>query len=217
MASYFPDGSTVHIATGLAAVKNITAISNANPAVCTSAAHGFANGDVIVLSCGWSDLDGRVFRIANVANDTFQLVGADTRDTKRYPTGQGASSTIGSCRKVNGFTQIHQIAELSMSGGEPEYAEWAYLEDLRKNKRLVGISAREITFAIGDDPSLAGYQAAKSASNSTDKTPMRIDLPNGAQIFYNGNGYLDEIPSLQRGELMKVKFYYTLEGLPTRY
>lgn len=217
MASFFPDGSTIHIATGLAAVKNITAISNANPAVCTSAAHGFANGDVIVLSCGWGDLDERVFRIGGVNADTFQLVGADTRDTKKFPAGQGANASTGNCRKVNGFTQIRQIANLTTSGGEPEFAEYAYLEDLRKNKRLVGISPRDLILEIGDDPTMAGYKAAKAASDSSDKLPLRIDTPQNASIYYNGYSHLDEMPTLNRGELMKVKFYYMVEGLPTRY
>lgn len=217
MASYFPDGSTVHIATGLAAVKNITAISNANPAVCTSAAHGLANGDVIVLSCGWSDLDERVFRIANVANDTFQLVGADTRDTRKYPAGQGASATVGSCRKVNSFTEIRQIAELTTQGGEQQYANFGYLGEKNERQMPTTRSPRSIQFKIGDDPSLAGYKAAKAASDSAEMFPLRIDLVNGGQIYFNGHASLNEMPSLSRGQLMTVDFNYAVAGEPTRY
>lgn len=217
MASFFPDGSTVHIATGLAAVKNITVITNANPAVCTSAAHGFANGDVIVLSCGWGDLDERVFRIGGVAADTFQLVGVDTRDTKKFPTGQGASSSVGSCRKVNAFTQIRQIAELTTSGGEQQFGNFSYLEEKTERQMPTTRSPRSIQFKIGDDPTMAGYKAAKTASDSAEMFPLRIDLPAGGQIYFNGYASLNEMPSMAKGQLMTVDFNYAVSGEPVRY
>lgn len=217
MASFFGDGATVHISSGLATVKNITAISNANPAVVTCTAHGLANGDVIVLSCGWGDLDERVIKIESVDANSFRLVGIDTSSVKKYPAGQGANASIGSFRKVNGFMQIRQITDVNTSGGEPQYVEWQFLEEKVKRKAPVGVSPRDITFGIGDDPSLPGYKAAKAASDDGGLVPLKVVLANGGELFYNGYCYLNEMPSLASGELMKVQFYYALSGEFTRY
>lgn len=213
MASKFPDGATVHIASALAAAKSITALTNANPAVATSNAHGLANGDFIVLESGWGDLDGRVFKVASVNTNSFNLEGINTTDTKRYPAGAG----IGSFRKVNTWTQIRQIANVQMQGGEQQYGQFSYLDEKFERQMPTTRSARNITFSIGDDPSLAGYKAAKAASDSGEPTPMRIDLVGGSQVVYNGYASLDEVPSLEKGQLMTVSFAYALNGEPTRY
>lgn len=55
--------------------KTITGITNANPGVVTSAAHGFSNGDEVVISgvAGMTTLNGRNFKVANVTANTFTL------------------------------------------------------------------------------------------------------------------------------------------------
>ncbi|WP_250578834.1 hypothetical protein [Neisseria subflava] len=63
MAVTLANGSIVQIATGLAAEKKITAISNAEEAVATCAAHGLVNGDYVVIISGWGGLNERVFRV----------------------------------------------------------------------------------------------------------------------------------------------------------
>lgn len=57
------------------AAKTITGVTRANPAVVTSVGHGFSNGDEVVIESvvGMTQLNGRNFRVANVAADTFEL------------------------------------------------------------------------------------------------------------------------------------------------
>lgn len=55
MALYFPEGSAQTFSQTFAAAKTITALSNANPAVATSVAHGYATGDEILLTSGYED------------------------------------------------------------------------------------------------------------------------------------------------------------------
>lgn len=64
------EGSTV-----LEATRNITGITQANPGVVTSAAHGFSNGQWVYLASigGMTQLNGRYFKVANVAANTFEL------------------------------------------------------------------------------------------------------------------------------------------------
>ena len=85
MAVTLANGSIVQIATGLAAEKKITAISNAEEAVATCTAHGLVNGDYVVIVSGWGGLNERVFRVTSVDANSFKLDGVDTRDLNKYP------------------------------------------------------------------------------------------------------------------------------------
>ena len=55
--------------------KNITAITHANPAVITSVAHGFVNGDWVYIAGvgGVTQLNGLTWIVTNKTNDTFRL------------------------------------------------------------------------------------------------------------------------------------------------
>jgi hypothetical protein len=54
---------------------NITGITNANPAVVTSAAHGLTNGTEIFINgiVGMKELNGQFFVVSNAATNTFEL------------------------------------------------------------------------------------------------------------------------------------------------
>jgi hypothetical protein len=56
----------------------ITAMTRANPCVVTAAAHGLVNGDYIWIShitaqAEWKELSGKLYKVANKTNDTFEL------------------------------------------------------------------------------------------------------------------------------------------------
>ncbi|CAN0486623.1 unnamed protein product, partial [Phaeothamnion confervicola] len=59
----------------LEAVKNITAVTQANPGVFTSAGHGYATGDwVFVLGCGgMTSLNFRWFKVVVLTANTYSL------------------------------------------------------------------------------------------------------------------------------------------------
>jgi len=63
----------------LEANKTITGITQANPGVVTSAAHGFSNGDTVVISgvVGMTQVNGKRFKVASVATNTFALQDID--------------------------------------------------------------------------------------------------------------------------------------------
>ena len=85
-----------------AAAKTISAITKAAPGVATSTAHGYSNGDYIVLTVqGMWQLNDRVFRVCNVATDTFQLedisggTGIDTSGYDTFSSGTAEKLTFG--------------------------------------------------------------------------------------------------------------------------
>lgn len=99
-------GSTVAVGTATAATKVITAITAAAPPVVTSAAHGYANGDIVYLDAivGMVQLNKRVFVVANQAANTFELKGVDGSAYSAYVSGGTAAkktmTAIGECRAV---------------------------------------------------------------------------------------------------------------------
>lgn len=75
--------------------KAITGITQANPAVVTAAAHGFSNGQHVLLDGvrGMDWLNGRTYQIANVTTDTFELVGLNSTALAAY-VGSGTAARV---------------------------------------------------------------------------------------------------------------------------
>ena len=81
---FFKDNGSI-----LETAKNITAATNANPTVITSASHGFSNGDVVYITGvgGMTDLNGRFFTVAGATTNTFQLSGVNSTSYGTYTSG----------------------------------------------------------------------------------------------------------------------------------
>lgn len=71
------------------AQKTITGITQANPAVVTSVAHGFSNGMRIVIEnvLGMTQVNNREFTVANVTANTFELSGINSTGFDAYTSG----------------------------------------------------------------------------------------------------------------------------------
>lgn len=87
--------------------KNITAITQANPGVATSVAHGLSNGDVVYLSgiLGMVELNGVFATLAGVTADTFQLSGINTTAYTAYASG-------GTAGRLYTLTTPYVVADL---------------------------------------------------------------------------------------------------------
>jgi hypothetical protein len=80
--------------TGTAVNPAITGITKAIPAVVTSTAHGFADGDIVFISGvgGMTEVNGNYYKVANKAANTFQLtstagVNIDSSNFTTYTSG----------------------------------------------------------------------------------------------------------------------------------
>jgi len=213
MAVSLPNGSVVSIGSAYGSALTVSAVTNANPAVCSSTAHGLSNGDIVVFTSGWSRLNGRAFRVSGVTTNTFELEGVDTLSTTIYPAGSGT----GSVKEVTTFTQISQILGSSSSGGEQQFVEYQFLESDSQTRIPTVKSAAGLTLQIADDPSLAGYTACETANDDRLPRALKIALANGAFIYYNGYVTLNKTPSLTVNEVMAVEVTVSLIGEPTRY
>ena len=214
MAVNLPDGAVVSIASGYNTASNMTAVSNADPAVATlAAAHGIEQGDVIELTSGWSRLGGKVVRAGAVSTNDVNLDGINTSDEAKYPAGSG----VGSVREVSGWTQISQILEFAAQGGEQQFATFSFLEDSFERQIPTNKSAASISLSIGDDQTLPWYDVLVAADEDRQPRALRIALPSGAVIYYNVYVSINKTPSLSQGEVMRLSATFSFVNEPVRY
>lgn len=88
--------------------NTITNITRANPAVVTSAAHGYSNGDEVYISgvVGMTEVNGRWFTVAGVTTNTFQLSGLNSSTYTAY-------SSAGTAEKVYEVTTPYTSAQVN--------------------------------------------------------------------------------------------------------
>lgn len=91
----------------LETAKNITGITQANPAVVTSNAHGFSNGDEVFIAgvVGMTQVNGRRFTVAGAAANTFQLSGINS-------SGYTAYSSSGTAARYYTLATPYVVADL---------------------------------------------------------------------------------------------------------
>jgi hypothetical protein len=99
-------GAIAAVGTATAATKVITGITAANPPVVSSTAHGYANGDLVFIDsvAGMTQVNKRLFVVANQAANTFELKGIDGTAYSAYTSGGTAAkktmTTIGECKSI---------------------------------------------------------------------------------------------------------------------
>ena len=130
--------------TDIAEPKTITGITQADPAVVTSNSHGFSNGDIIAISevQGMPELNGKAFKVAGSATNTFQLSGENSTDYGEYVSGGKVNKEIytlnnykveiGVASNTNDqVTNVNKSAFFKISGTfvDPVYIETTNLLD----------------------------------------------------------------------------------------
>lgn len=213
MAVSLPNGAVVSIASAYDAPVTVTVVSNANPAVASATGHGLADGDVVEITSGWSRLNSRIARVANVTQDTFELEGINTTSTNLYPTGGGA----GSVRKINTWQQITQVLEFTTSGGEQQFVTYSFLEEDVEHQIPTVKSASSFQMTIGDDAELPWYGILSDANDDRVPRAVSVVLPSGSAIYYNGYVTLNKTPTLTKNELMGLQSTVSLTSEPMRY
>ena len=85
------NGSQFKVQTSISATaKEITAITKADPAVVSSASHGYVTGDVVKLtiaSGSMYELNGNLYAVDNEASGTYELAGTDSTNYTTFAAG----------------------------------------------------------------------------------------------------------------------------------
>lgn len=212
MAAGLPDGAKLFLGTELGTEKAITAVTNGKPPKATAAGHGFDDGDFIVLRSGWNGMNERVARVINSDAGTFELEGINTVNLTNFPAGAG----VGGATEITRWQQIDQVLEFSMTGGEQQYVTFAFLEEDFERNLPSFFSARTIEIRVADDPNNAGFQELQNLEGQKLMRPLRVELPNGSTLLYNGVVSFSSTPTLTKGEVMSCPATISLQGPPTR-
>jgi hypothetical protein len=179
-------------------VKAITAASNATPIVATSASHGFANGDIVVIRgvAGNTAANG-TWKVANQATNTFELT---TVKDGLNSTGNGAY-TSGGCvinltlgddwADVDGAVQATPVAlttKTVAAGGiidadDPTFSAWT---GTAHAWMIYESGGKNLFFNDGKAQVVMAADAASSATTLWVE-PVEVDIPTATpMIFSNG-------------------------------
>ena len=90
----------------------ISGITKANPGVVTATAHGYSDGDYVVISSvvGMTQVNGKTYKVASKTTNTFELQDVDGSnvDTSGYST----YSSAGTANKIYQITTSYTTAQL---------------------------------------------------------------------------------------------------------
>jgi len=193
--------ATVQVENALGTATAITGITNANPGVVTSNAHGLANGDIVklVVSDGMVELNEQVVRVAEVDTNTFELEGIDTTSYGTF-----ASGTI-TFQEVTSWYTLAAATSVNMGDAAPTELDGTRLVD-RKSVTLYGLPGSiSGSIEIQHDPHSSAVQKIKAASTS-DLLAFKVEWSNGnvavfgAKTAYSG-GFSAGLNSIITGSI----------------
>ncbi|MBA1301360.1 phage tail protein [Pseudomonas carnis] len=213
MGFRLPNGATLQIASTYGPAIPVTALSNANPAVASAAAHGLTDGDIIAVTSGWTRLNDRAARVANSLTGTFALENVNTTNLQPYPAGSG----LGSVREATGFVEISQITDTNTSGGDQQFTTFGFLADDDDRQLPTTKNPISMSFTVADDPDLPYVAVVEAADEDKQARVLRLNLPGGSSILYNAYVSITSTPTLARNNVMSRVITLSLAGRSTRY
>lgn len=213
MSYYFPEGSRVYYSATFASAKNITAVTNANPAVATSTAHGYADNDIVLLDSGWEDADDTLWKVDQQDANTFQLLGLNSTSTTFFPAGSGT----GTAQLVSSWVEVPQVLNITSSGGDPKFGTIEPLARRNPISQWLGFNPSNITLTLGHDPANATYIAMLDLSRTGTKVGLKIVGGSGGVTYAYGQMGVSEVPRLQRGQANSVDVALTVAGRMISY
>lgn len=212
MAYSFPEGSQIYFSSTFASAKAISALTNANPAVATSTAHGYVDDDIILLDSGWEDAKDSCYMVNQTATDNFEVLGLNATDTNFFAAGAG----VGNAYKVSTWVQIPQVLTIATSGGDPRFTTISPLAKRNSINVPTGFNATSITLTLGHDAGDANFQAMQSISRGLTKVAFKLVMSGSTVLGY---GYLSvsEMPSLNVNQANTVSASFALLGRAVSY
>lgn len=208
-------GSKFFYSTTFGAKKTVSSISNTDPAVATAAAHGFSNGQELLLLNGWEDAAESIWRAQDVDAGTLKLEDLDTSDTEWFPSG---TASAGSLQLVSDWQEIGQVLDVASTGGGRRDITVSPLA--RRNSIVLpaGFEASGIDFTLGFDPSRVDQKAMDKISRRlSQRVAFKFVLPGGAKLYAYGFLQKSGIPQMASQDVMKVNVSCSFLGMVSTY
>lgn len=212
MAFNFPEGAKFQFSTTFAGAKTISGATNADPAVLTSTAHGYVDGDEVLFTSGWEDATNTVFVANQLTNDTFEVTGLNSTNTTYFPAGSGTGTT----QKISGWTDIPQVLTVATSGGDTRYTDVQLLAARQGIKIPTGFNSTTITLTLAHDPSNATYQSMLNLSRTFSLCAFKI-VGGGGTTYGYGYISVNETARMQSGQVNQVECAISILGRQIAY
>ena len=209
-----PNGAKVAIATTLGSALPVSAVTNANPAVATSTAHGLSDGAIVVASApGWAMLDNSVRRVDDGTTNNFEFEGLNSTDTTKFPVGGG----VGSVRAITAWTQVPKIPTFETTGGDPKSGTTSYIDYTQDQEYFTGTNPIRLNFTVSYDRDSAHFAALQAANDSGELTVVRMVLLSGETMYFPGQLFFNPIPVTTKDNEMVNNVSLALQGAFTSY
>ncbi len=202
----------VAVESAKSASQTISGITKANPAVATYVGTDPSNGDYILISAlGMTQVDGRIFRVANVnaGSNTLELEGCDSTAFDTFTSGGMEIITFG--------TSLTVATNVSASGGDFQMIDVTTIHD-DIQKQIPG-NASPVSFSMDCQwqPDDAGLVALKAASDNKDQLGVRITFANGYKYLVTGYIGCTLSPGGSAQQVVTTPVVITAYGRPTTY
>lgn len=189
MTIHTNSGLKLYMESAIATAKTITGITNANPGVISSTAHGYANGDIVLLEVqGMVEVNKRLFKVVNSAANDFRI--ADIDGTNGIDTTNFSIFASGTAKKVTLGTSITGVQDFNITGGDIKTQDTTTVNDTVDTQIVVGATPINYDMTMQWDPADAAQQAMRRAFDTRANKGFKVLWPDGAYIlFYGTVGY----------------------------
>lgn len=202
----------VAIQSALSSAQTVSSITKASPGVVTYVGADPTNGDYIKITAqGMSQVDGRIFRVANVNTgaNTLELEGENTTSYDTFTSGSFEIVTFG--------TTMSTATGLSATGGDFDFIDVTTIHD-NVRKQVPGASSpATYTFESIWDVADAALVALKSASDSQAQRAVRFTFANAQKVVFNGYVGATLLPTGSAQDKVVTQVVVTMFGKPTVY
>lgn len=202
-------GCKFYVSSGLASAKTVSSVTNAAPPVVNSTAHGYSNGNEIVLFNNWDFLKSTVVQASSVAANSWAIAGYDSTDTNYYPT----AGSAGTSQLVSGWLPMGQILGIDTQGGDANFEDLKPFDSLVGTKVFSGFAGASVTFTLGWDPADATQQSLQTTSRVAGKRAIKFALPGGKFVYGYGTTVANPMPKFE--SVMKQSVVVTFDGINT--
>ncbi len=186
---YKNSGLRMALQSAIAAAKTITAATNDATGTFTSNAHGYANGDIVLLEVlGMTEVNNRLFEVMGVTANTFALEGVN--GTTAIDTSDYGVFTSGTAKKITLGTSITGVSGFAPSGGDIKFLDTTTVHDTEDKQVTAGSTALSYNLTFQWDPADTAQAAMLATSRLGASKAFRILWPNDTYVmFYGTVGY----------------------------
>ena len=205
----------VAMQSALATAVTIDAISKADPALVEYTDAGSSdpsNGDYVILDVqGMFQMDEKVVRVAsvNTTTDDFQAEGIDSQLFDTFSSGTFQVITFG--------TTISTFTDITVSGGEPEFADITTIHDNVRRQAPTVTSPLVFSFESIFDATDTGLLALKQASDLNAQRSFRFTFSDNSVMVFQGYVSAPLVPVGSAQDVVKTNVTITANGTPTFY